>query len=180
MAEIDSVDYHDFVIRQGELIGEFEQMYRKSQSTPWHQDEQEDWLDVRLAVDLLRDHAPFQHICDFGCGLGYFLDILRRRLGAEKCCAVGYDVSETCCKDAKEKFSEFDFRVLDLMSSDAPCIPLKIKETSETRLFTIRGTLWYVFPKIREVMKRISSMTCSDDLFLKTFRRYTQTSSVKM
>ena len=38
MAEIQSTDYHDFVFQEGKLVGEFEQMYRKSAQVPWHQD----------------------------------------------------------------------------------------------------------------------------------------------
>lgn len=37
---IDSTDYHDYVIKEGKLIGEFEQMYQKSDGVPWHQNEQ--------------------------------------------------------------------------------------------------------------------------------------------
>ncbi len=36
---IDSTDYHDYVIKNGKLIGEFEQMYKNSAGIPWHQDE---------------------------------------------------------------------------------------------------------------------------------------------
>jgi hypothetical protein len=68
MVNINSNDYHDFVIKDGRLVGEFEQMYVKSSDIPWHQDEQEDWLDVRLTVQLLEEYAPFDYICDFGYG----------------------------------------------------------------------------------------------------------------
>jgi|TARA_B100000315_G_scaffold178802_1_gene167474 hypothetical protein len=40
--EIKSDDYHDYVIKDGRLIGEFEQMYKNSRDIPWHQDRQED------------------------------------------------------------------------------------------------------------------------------------------
>lgn len=115
MAEINSTDYHDFVIKNGKLVGEFEQMYQKSKNVPWHQNEQENWLDIRLTVELLREHSPFDSITDFGCGLGYFLDILNKTVGGSKVKIAGYDVSPTCCKKAKEIFADFDFIVFDLM-----------------------------------------------------------------
>lgn len=115
MVEIHSDDYHDFVIKSGKLIGEFDQMYQKSKEIPWHQDKQVDWLDIRLVTELLKEYSPFDGITEFGCGLGYFLEILKRILGKEGCKCVGYDVSPTCCKKAKEIFSDFEFRMLDLM-----------------------------------------------------------------
>jgi len=41
MVKINSDDYHDYVIKNGKLIGEFDQMYLKSKNIPWHQDKQE-------------------------------------------------------------------------------------------------------------------------------------------
>ena len=40
--EIKSDDYRDYVIKDGRLIGEFEQMYKNSRDIPWHQDTQTD------------------------------------------------------------------------------------------------------------------------------------------
>jgi hypothetical protein len=48
-----STDYHDYVFRDGKLVGEFEEMYLNSATTPWHQDEQENWIDVRLTKEML-------------------------------------------------------------------------------------------------------------------------------
>ena len=36
-----SKDYHDYVFRDGKLVGEFEAIYQNSEGVPWHQDEQE-------------------------------------------------------------------------------------------------------------------------------------------
>lgn len=55
-----SKNYHDYVFRDGELVGEFEAMYRHSEDVPWHQDEQDDWMDVRRTVDLLRIPGPLK------------------------------------------------------------------------------------------------------------------------
>ena len=77
MVEIESTDYHDFVIKEGKLIGEFEQMYQKSATIPWHQDEQEGWIDVQFARTLISKFAMnMTNIIDLGCGLGYYLDLL--------------------------------------------------------------------------------------------------------
>lgn len=162
MLEINSTDYHDFVIKNGKLIGEFEQMYKKSDNVPWHQDGQEDRLDIGLTIELLREYSPFDSITDFGCGLGYFLNILKKTVGSNKVKITGYDISQTCCEKAKEKFPDFDFRVFNLMEdNEYNKKPYNIKN-----LFSIRGTFWYVFPKMENVVKNIAGMTREGDFFL--------------
>lgn len=171
MTDIKSNDYHDFVIKDGKLIGEFEQMYEKSDSIPWHQDEQDDWLDVRLALELLKEYAEekpdttlgFDTIVDFGCGLGYFLDILEYYVGSYPCNTIGYDVSATCCEKARKIFPNTTFNVLDLMQDKAGPID-NIQSTK--KLFSIRGTLWYVFPEMQNVVNNISNMTTKGDYLL--------------
>lgn len=97
-----SKDYHDYVFREGKLVGEFEAMYRNSEGIPWHQDEQESWVDVRLTSEMLRDVGSYDEIHDLGCGLGHYLAIMRSRIGSESCRCVGYDISETACAKAKQ------------------------------------------------------------------------------
>ena len=164
MAEIESRDYHDFVIKDGKLIGEFEQMYRKSEEVPWHQDLDGNRLDVRLVVEMLKESAPYDYICDFGCGLGYFLDVVVKGAGGEGTRGMGFDVSPTCCEKAKELFPGYDFRVLDLMAEDAGA-GSNGSDTGKDgkRLFVIRGTLWYVFPEMERVVENIAGITRPGD-----------------
>ena len=165
MVEINSTDYHDYVIKNGKLVGEFEQMYQKSKNVPWHQDGQENWLDIRLTVELLMEYSPFDSIIDFGCGLGYFLNILKKNVGSSKVKTTGYDISQTCCEKAKEIFPDFDFRVFDLMKDNEYNI-IQSQEQTARNLFSIRGSLWYVFPKMGNVVKNISGITKKGDFLL--------------
>ncbi len=158
-----SKDYHDYVIRDGKLIGEFEAMYRHSEGVPWRQDEQQKWVDVRLTAEMLRDLAPFEEIHDLGCGLGYYLALLRNSLGDTQTRAFGYDVSPTACAKAAGLFPQFSFTTLDLTADStgvtAPDLPAR-------RLFVIRGTLWYVFPKLANVVDLIRAMMGAGDRLL--------------
>jgi hypothetical protein len=103
-----STDYHDYVFREGKLVGEFEEMYRNSATTPWHQDEQEHWIDVRLTKKILQDLGRFQQIHDFGCGTGDYLDLMAKHSLTTNGKSYGYDVSATACEKA------VSFSVLDL------------------------------------------------------------------
>ena len=115
MVEINSDDYHEYVIKDGKLIGEFDQMYCKSQNIPWHQDEQENWLDIRLTIELLKEYGPFRQISDFGSGYGYFLKHIARYSATNDFVLYGYDVSKTACVKGSSIFSDITFHQFDLM-----------------------------------------------------------------
>ena len=66
MIQIKSNDYHDFVFRDGKLVGEFEQMYQKSREVPWHQDKDIDRIDCRVALELLATRGPYGRIIEIG------------------------------------------------------------------------------------------------------------------
>ena len=115
MVEINSDDYHEYVIKDGKLIGEFDQMYRKSENIPWHQDEQENWLDISLTIELLKGYGPFRQISDFGSGYGYFLKQIAQYCGTNDSVLYGYDVSKTACVKGNSIFPDIVFHQFDLM-----------------------------------------------------------------
>lgn len=107
-------DYHYYVFREGKLIGDFEAMYRNSEEVPWHQDDQQSLIDVRLTREMLSDLKPFSEIHDLGCGLGHYLAILYDMLGSNPSKCFGYDISETACARARNEWPDFEFIQLDL------------------------------------------------------------------
>lgn len=161
-----STNYHDYVFRDGKLVGEFEEMYRNSATTPWHQDEQENWIDVRLTKELLRDLGRFAEIHDFGCGTGHYLDLVVKHSLEANGKGYGYDVSVTACEKAAEIFQHSNFSVLDLTQSTRNNEQRKTNNEKHTRLFMIRGTLWYVFPKLATVIENIANRMRSPDRLL--------------
>ena len=104
-----SRDYHDYVIKDGVLAREFELMYKNSNEIPWHQDKQSDWLDYRLTTEILISEGNFQQVVDYGCGLGYYLDLVKNKLYTNSIC-YGFDVSKTAIEKAKMLFSEIFLR----------------------------------------------------------------------
>jgi SAM-dependent methyltransferase len=165
MIEINSADYHDYVIRDGKLIGEFDQMYRKSQDAPWHQDEQENWLDIRLTVELLKEYGPFDLISDLGSGYGYFLNQIAQFCGTDNSVLFGYDISKTACEKASSLFPNITFKEFDLMAEPTD-YELEEKRKRRKVLFMLRGTLWYVFPKMNNVVRNISTLVGRGEYFL--------------
>jgi methylase of polypeptide subunit release factors len=113
--KIESTDYHDYVIKNGKLIGEFEQMYQNSSTIPWHQDEQENWIDVCLTIEFLKK-KQFSRIVDYGAGTGHYLDILMRRTCADN--GVGFDISDTAVEKAMKSFPKYIFKKGNLVVED--------------------------------------------------------------
>ncbi|WP_162653336.1 class I SAM-dependent methyltransferase [Lentilitoribacter sp. Alg239-R112] len=161
-----SKDYHDYVFRNGKLVGEFDAMYENSAKTPWNQDQQEDWFDVRVTKEFLHDLIPFSEIHDMGCGTGHYLELSRKNLGDTECKLVGYDISLNATKKAKALFPDNTYIVADLTGDEPISNDLMSSTQSSQRLFIIRGTLWYVFPKLDNVVKNICGLMKSNDLLL--------------
>lgn len=158
-----STDYHDYVFKNGRLVGQFEEMYRHSATVPWHQNTQADWIDVRLTKQFLTDVGPFDEIHDLGCGLGNYLDLIRHSAGTKNCRCQGYDISETACEKARIQFPHFTFTQFDLTTAE------KIRAAPDqkgNRLFMLRGTLWYVVPKLEVVISNIRALMQPGDKFL--------------
>jgi len=95
-------------------------MYRNSSTIPWHQDEQRDWVDVRLTKALLSDFELFNEIHDLGCGTGDYLDLICHSKLADDGQGFGYDISQTACRMAGSRFPNYLFGVLDLTASKQP------------------------------------------------------------
>lgn len=154
-----SDDYHDYVFRDGKLVGNFEGMYRNSSGVPWHQDEQATWIDVRLTIELFGTQR-FDEIHDLSCGLGYYLDLMCRRVGAPGCRGFGYDIAPTAVERAGQLFPGHAFQHLDLT---APQDGARQAMARGRRLFVLRATLWYVFPTLSTVIETIKALMTAND-----------------
>lgn len=70
MIEINSKDYHEYIIKNGSLIGEFEQMYAKSEGIPWKQDKEAYAIYSNFIIEMMQSmNITYNNILDIGCGL---------------------------------------------------------------------------------------------------------------
>lgn len=140
-------------------MGEFEEMYRNSAVTSCRQDEQENWIDVRLAKEMILALGQFDGIHDSASGAGHYPDLIAKHGLVTNGGGCGTDVSATGCEKAIGILSSSIFSVLDLteqgLASDSKRQTANGKQLG--RLFIIRGTLWYVFPKVISVVENISN-----------------------
>ncbi len=65
-----SRDYHDYVFRNGRLLGDFDNMYRQATSVPWGQDVLFKRWYSQVGLAMVRECGPYGWILEIGCGLG--------------------------------------------------------------------------------------------------------------
>lgn len=106
------MDYHDYVIKDGEFVGKFEEMY-SSCDDPWYQTKHENVLGCTSKLVSASYILKFgiKEIIEFGCGLGFYTSFLRDFTGAK---VAGVDISETAIRKAKKYFLDMDFFVMIL------------------------------------------------------------------
>ena len=155
MAEIQSTDYHDFVFQEGKLVGEFEQMYRKSAQVPWHQDRDPDRADCRIAIELLRIGAPYGTTLELCSGLGYFAQFVQERVPMKS--ITGSDISVTAVERSRLLFPSLSFETLDLCQELAEQGWLG----KSFDLVIIRASFWYLFPNMKRVVANLHTLVKS-------------------
>jgi SAM-dependent methyltransferase len=93
--------YQDYVIRDGRLIGEFEQMYQDF-ADPWNELKCEQFASDKAAglnlLARLKDRHGVRKVLEVGCGFGHYTTRMVG-LGLE---ALGVDISETAIQKARQ------------------------------------------------------------------------------
>jgi len=102
--------YQDYVIKDGKLIGEFEEMYRDFED-PWEQTTRErDAFEKLICLEIIRREG-YRRVIELGCGFGEFTSQIQRVSG----CALGIDISQTAIHEAKKRHSDTQFVVGDIL-----------------------------------------------------------------
>ncbi len=139
---MDSKDYHDYVIKDGKFIGEFEAMYQNVDD-PWHHGAA-DIASYDMCLYLLGKYCGKNpKILDIGCGKGAFDGRIKTEFpGAE---ILGIDISETAITKAKASYNNIDFSVLDIQKEHQA-----IK--GEFDLIIVSNVLWYILYDFKKIM----------------------------
>ena len=134
--------YTDYVIRDGRLIGEFEEMYRDFED-PWHQTTRERFTSEKaIAINLiarLKHEFGVLRVVELGCGLGHFSARIAD-LGLE---VTGLDVAETAIAKARAAHPEIPFAVARFNDFD------RLRELSPDVIVMAEVT-WYVLDYLRD------------------------------
>lgn len=100
--------YQDYVIRDGRLVGEFEQMYRDYED-PWRESQTEVFasekaVGLNLLLRLASSHGA-RRVVELGCGFGHYT----ARIAAAGFDVTGIDISATAIEKARARHSGVRF-----------------------------------------------------------------------
>jgi len=153
-----STDYHDYVFKDGCLVGKFEDMYKYSSEIPWHQDKQAYKVFADIDIAILKQFK-YDSVCEIGCGLGYFTDRLQKELSYSRRSSkvTGIDISQTAIKKARELFPQITFIKSDLLR-ERPRYDLCFD------LVVMKDILWYVCHDLDHFTKNVFDMITSKGL----------------
>jgi len=115
--------YQDYVIKDGKLVGEFEEMYQDFDD-PYENSEGERFASEKAVCINLIESLPIQNVVDLGCGFGQLTNRIQKVCPS----VTGLDLSPTAIKKASTVYPNCNFLVsefpdLDLLRKLAPdCI----------------------------------------------------------
>lgn len=129
--------YHDYVIKDGKFIGEFDEMYKQFDD-PWMQSQQPNRYSRQMAIMNMKRYG-IKSIVEYGCGLGYYADWIYKETGII-CHSI--DISETAINKAKLQFPHLNFEtgnIIDLAN-------LPNKESIDCVL--LADITWMILPQL--------------------------------
>lgn len=135
-------DYHDFVIKDGRFVGQFEEMYRACDD-PWQQSDPSAPASVlrHTTIGLLQRHGV-RSVVEYGCGLGYFTE----QLDAAGFTVHGIDVSHAAIEKARQRRPDLCFTARDVLTTPF--------ERADVILFA--ELAWYVLPHLPSLWARMA------------------------
>jgi trans-aconitate methyltransferase len=138
-----SQDYHDYVIRNGELIGDFDNMY-KNCSDPWPEDEKDmNNNPASLRLKQLINQHKLSKVLSLGSGKGNHIDWLTRDI--ENSEVTGVEISQTAVYQSRIDFPKINFIAKPILKF--------LKETdSSYDIIVIRECIWYVLDELDEII----------------------------
>src|SRR2546423_3252285 len=145
MSTVKSTDYHDYVIKDGKFVGEFEEMYRNVDD-PWHCVELAGSLDNDLLLAVIRRlRSDVRTMLDVGCGLGELTRLIRDEMPDAR--LIACDVSPTALESARNRVPGASFFTHDLNSESS--LPV---ESGSIDLIVAAQIMWYVLPNLDRII----------------------------
>lgn len=147
-------DYHDYVFKDGKLIGDFDNMYRHAKGVPWDQDKRCDHWYAEVGMLMLKEYAPFDSVLEIGCGLGYIAAKLK---GLARKSVDALDVSPEAIKKARQLHPGIRFYVDDVTRAS-----FRLRRAYD--VVVVRDVFWYVFEHMGTVVRNVDASVKSQGL----------------
>ncbi|MES2910643.1 MAG: class I SAM-dependent methyltransferase [Pseudomonadota bacterium] len=128
--------YQDYVIKDGALVGDFEQMY-VDHADPWEQTTREEFASEKaVALNLIRKVGA-KRVLELGCGFGHYTAKIEA-LGVQ---VLGVDISPTAVAKAESLHPACSFQTGDILDFD-------IYRQFKPDLIVMAEITWYVLDKL--------------------------------
>jgi len=136
--------YQDYVIKNGKLVGEFEEMYQDFDD-PW-ESTRELWASEKvLALNFIKK-LNAKKVIDLGCGLGHYTNQIHN-LGID---VMGVDISKTAIEKAKKKYMDVKFLVGDILD-------YSIYKNYQPDIIILAEITWYILEKLDDFIEFLTS-----------------------
>ena len=139
-------DYHEYVFKDGRLVGDFDNMYRYAKGTPWDQGRRCNEWSAQVGMLMLQSRAPFETILEIGCGLGYISAKLKT---LAKGTIDAFDVSPEAIRKAKNLHGGIGFYVDNIIE------PF-FQPRRQYDLVVIREVFWYCCHTMEMLVRKIN------------------------
>ncbi len=160
-----STDYHDYVFKDGRLVGEFDAMYRNSSETPWHQDESAFSFFSSMTLTILHS-VEFSSFLEIGCGLGHFTRRIQESMrGGAARRFFGSDISAHAVDQARHLHPEVDFFELNILDDISVDQALE-RMGGPIDLLLSKEVLWYVTDHIETFVKNARRLIGGGRLYI--------------
>ena len=147
---LDSDRYQDYVFKDGEFVGRFDEMYRKFPD-PWNCVADSTSLENEIFCTVLRSISPgVSTVLDVGCGLGTLTARISEAVEPSE--VYGIDVSQAAIEKAKQAYPGIHFSVHDLLDDSWDSLPDRMD------LITMAEVCWYIIPGIRRVFGKLHEL----------------------
>jgi trans-aconitate methyltransferase len=136
--------YHDYVIKDGQFIGKFDDMY-SAFNDPWMQSQQPNKYSRMAGIIHIKNNG-IRSVLECGCGLGYYADWIYRETGIVP---KSVDISSTAIEKAKQLFPHLDFEVADIIR--------EIEKYKDFECVMLSEIVWYILPDLKELFNVLES-----------------------
>ncbi|MDE0770859.1 MAG: class I SAM-dependent methyltransferase [Salibacteraceae bacterium] len=136
-------NYHDYVIKNGKFIGDFETMYQNV-NDPWMQSIQPNRYSRNAGIIHIKNFG-ITSILEVGCGLGYYAEWIYQETNIVP---KSIDISATAVSKAKEKFPHLDFELADITKN--------IDSFKTREAIILSEVVWYILPNLKALFKALS------------------------
>jgi tRNA G46 methylase TrmB len=100
------MSYQDYVIKDGQFVGQFEKMYQECDD-PWMQSDEIGISYSRHDTILTVKRFGLKNVLEVGSGLGYFTSLLSQN--CPDTLFTGMDISDTAVKKARMSYPQLTF-----------------------------------------------------------------------